>query len=164
MGVKEFKASANNGWHAELAHIAGDWQGVTRTWFGPDQLANESEISASIRPLLSGRFFLHEYECLFDGKPEQGLALYGFHIDEAQWEAAWVDDFHTGTAILFSQGTGETFNALGSYFAGANEPRWGWRTEISQPHSDRLLITMHNIPPGGEAVKAVEFDYRRKQP
>lgn len=162
MGVKEFEASRKNGRHAQLAQMAGNWQGTTRTWFGPDQLANESEITASIRPVLNGRFLLHEYECRFDGKPEQGVALYGFHIDEAQWEAAWVDDFHTGSAILFSQGVGDAFNAGGSYFAGAGEPRWGWRTEITQSDKDRLLITMYNRPPGGTEVKAVEFDYRRQ--
>lgn len=161
MSNEKLTASLKGGMHATFAAMAGAWQGVTRTWFGPDQLANEAPIRGTLRSVLGGRFLLHEYECTFDGRPESGMALYGYHIDEAQFEAAWIDDFHTGTAIQYAAGQGGHFNVLGSYFAGAGEPRWGWRTEITQPADDRLLIAMYNIPPGGEAVKAVEFDYRR---
>jgi hypothetical protein len=163
MANEKLSASIQDGVHARLAAMAGDWQGTTRTWFEPGQLANESAITATLRVVLGGRFVLHEYECTFQDKPEYGIALYGYHIDEAQFEAAWVDDFHTGTAIQFAQGSGNEFNVAGSYFAGDNEPRWGWRTEITQPSPDHLLIVMYNIPPGGQEVRAVEFDYRRRQ-
>ena len=158
---EKLSASLHDGAHRMLAAFEGDWRGTTRTWFGPDQLGNEADIKGSTRIILGGRFLLHEYECTFDGKPESGLAIYGYNIDEAQFEAAWVDDFHTGSAIQFASGQGKHFNVLGSYFAAEDHPRWGWRTEITQPAKDRLLIVMYNIPPGEDEVKAVEFDYRR---
>lgn len=160
---EKLAASLKEGAHAGLAAMAGDWQGTTRTWFGPDQLANEAPVTASMRLVLGGRFLLHEYTCTFNGKPESGLALYGYHIDEAQFEAAWIDDFHTGTAIQSASGTGENFSVTGSYYAGEGHPRWGWRTEIRQDAADHLLVTMYNIPPGEAEVKAVEFDYRRRR-
>lgn len=161
MASDTLQASQANGPHARLAAMAGDWHGTTRTWFEPDTIANESSIQGSLRLVLGGRFLLHEYECRMQGKPEHGIALYGHHLDEAQHEAVWVDTFHTGTSILFSQGTGEDFDVLGTYFAGQGEPRWGWRTTLSQPDDNRLLIVMYNRFPSGEEARAVEFDYRR---
>lgn len=164
MGNERLEASLRDGEHAKLARMAGEWRGMTRTWFGPEQLANEAAVAGSLKLVLGGRFLLHEYECTFQDKPEHGMALYGHHIDESMFEAAWIDDFHTGTAIHFAQGAQRqdgVFDVTGTYFAGASEPRWGWRTEIDQPVDDHLVITMFNVPPGGEAMKAVEFDYRR---
>lgn len=158
-------AISDSKFHQQLAAFAGDWQGTTRTWFEPGKLANEAEVRGNLRLVLGGRFLLHEYECTMQGKPEHGLAIYGHHIDEKMYEAAWIDDFHTGTAIQFAQGgseRNEAFDVLGSYFAGDGEPRWGWRTEITQPERDRLLIVMYNIPPGQAEAKAVSFEYRRQ--
>jgi len=161
MANEKFQASLSNGPHARLAAMAGEWQGTTRTWFEPDKLANEAPIRGSLRLVLGGRFLMHEYECTMQGKPEHGIALYGHHLDEGQYEAAWVDTFHTNTSILFSQGSGESFNVFATYFTVPGEPRWGWRTTIEQPDDDHLLIVMYNCLPSGEEARAVEFDYRR---
>jgi len=155
--------------HRRLARMAGDWEGVYRLWFERDMLASEAPQRGSLRPILGGRFLLHEYDWEFDDRRYSGVALLGFHIDEARWECAWVDSFHTGSSILFSQTAGKTdpgyFSALGSYGDGQTPPgpRWGWRTEIEQPSEDRLIITMTNISPDGEEAKAVEVEYTRRR-
>lgn len=154
--------------HRRLARMAGEWEGTYRLWFERDMLAAESGQRGSLRPVLGGRFLLHEYEWEFDGRRYAGVALIGYHIDERRWECAWVDSFHTGSSILFSQAAqpGEPghFAALGSYGDGQTPPgpRWGWRTEIEQADDDHLTITMTNISPEGEEAKAVEVEYARK--
>ncbi len=156
--------------------MAGEWEGVYRLWFERDMLAAESSQRGSIRTVLGGRFLLHEYSWEFDGRSYAGVALYGYHIDEKCWECAWIDSFHSGSSIMFSQGqvfshsAGETqpahFAVLGSYGDGQTPPgpRWDWRTEIEQPDDDRLVIVMTNISPDGEEAKAVEVDYARASP
>jgi hypothetical protein len=149
MANEKFETSLKEGAHARLAGMAGDWRGTTRTWFEAGKLGNESEIRGSIRVVLGGRFLLHEYECIFQGKPEQGIALYGYHLDESMFEAAWIDDFHTGTAIQFAQshghgqgqgqGRGDGFNVHGTYLqawasragAGARKSRSPKKTACS---------------------------------
>jgi hypothetical protein len=162
--------------HRRLARMAGEWEGVYRLWFERDMLAAESGQRGSLRPLLGGRFLLHEYEWEFDGRRYAGVAIIGYHIDEKRWECAWVDSFHTGSSILFSQTASRTasqvangaepdhFTVLGSYGDGQTPPgpRWGWRTEIEQPDDDHLVITMTNISPEGEEAKAVEVEYARR--
>lgn len=165
MGKQEFQASlAEGGMHHRLARMAGEWEGTFRLWFAADQLACESPQRGSIRSILGGRFLLHEYESSFDGEPIDGVAIYGYHLDEGVCESAWVESFGTGTSIMFSTGTaGEPrLSVLGSYGDGQGGPRWGWRTELEQPDADTLVITMTNITPEGEAVKAVETRYARR--
>ncbi len=167
--------SPQDGPHRRLARMAGEWEGVYRLWFERDMLAAESGQRGSLRAVLGGRFLLHEYSWEFDGRSYAGVALYGYHLDERRWECAWIDSFHSGSSIVFSQGqafshsAGETepahFAVLGSYGDGKTPPgpRWGWRTEIEQLDDDHLVIVMTNISPDGDEAKAVEVEYTRRK-
>jgi len=164
MGKTAFEtSSAHGGGHHRLARMAGEWKGRTKVWFGPDQLADESPQQGRIRTVAGGRFLLHEYDASFQGAAQQGVAIYGLHLDAKSYESAWVDSFHTGTSIMLSNSPAieERFTALGSYGDGQGGPPWGWRTQIKQPGDDELVITMFNISPQGEETKAVETRYGR---
>ena len=53
-----------------------------------------------------GRFMLYEYEGSLGGEPLQGAAIYGYNQAKEQFEAAWVDSFHNGSALMYSVGAG----------------------------------------------------------
>jgi hypothetical protein len=157
------RSAAAGGVHHRLAAMAGDWEGRFRLWFEADKLADESLQRGRIRVVGGGRFLLHEYEGRCGGEPFEGVALWGYHLDESAFECAWGESFGTGTSIMFSTGQlrDERFDALGSYGSGAGGERWGWRTELSQPDADHLDIRMFNISPAGDEALAVEVNYRR---
>lgn len=164
MGKAEFEASLASGAHAALARMAGQWEGRTQVWFDPDQPAvMDVPQRATFRSVLGGRFLLHEYAYGAGDEAGEGMALYGVHLDGEACQSAWVDTFHTGTALFFSHAPRDTagYSVLAHYGDGKGGPDWGWRTELSQPADDALLIVMFNIEPDGQASRAVETRYRR---
>lgn len=159
---ERLRRSIEAGAHARMARMVGEWAGETRTWFEPGKLADTSPWRGTVRSILEGAFVEIAYEGAIGGEALRGRALLGHHLDRERWEMAWVDGFHTGTAVMYSTGAGADggIDVRGHYPAG-DGPDWGWRTVIEQPDADRLVITMFNVTPGGEEAKAVEVQWRR---
>lgn len=163
MSQSKFEVSMESGIHHELQSLTGTWEGKTKTWFEPDVLADESDMKGTIRPILGGRFLLHEYQGSLSGKPFEGVAMMGFDIPNNNFQCAWIDSFHMGTGIMLSGGSrvGNGFSVLGSYSMPEFPEPWNWRTVVKLTDPDTLVITAYNISPQGQEDKATETIYRR---
>lgn len=162
MNDERFAASMEPGGpHHKLSLLVGRWQGTIKTWFEPQKPTDESTITGTMRPVLDGRFIVHEYETAFGGKPVSGMAIYGYHIDRQRYESVWIDSFGMGTGIMFSESDRNPgrLALLGSYGQGIS--RYGWRTEIVLDDPDHLTLTSYNIAPRGLLSKANEVQYVR---
>jgi len=162
---ENFQTSKNNGAHYKLSQLAGEWKGTAKTWFEPDTVADESPIKGSIRVIMDGRFIIHEYKGSLNEKPLEGMNIIGYNLSLNKFESAWIDSFHTGTAIMFSEGNrnAENLSVLGSYayVTPDTEQHWGWRTNIEMISNDEIKIIAYNISPDGEESKATEIHYKR---
>ena len=156
--------SKKDGAHALLARMVGNWKGTSKLWFEPDQLAEETPINGTLKLVLDGMHLLHEYEGTTMGKRQTGLAIHSYSLAEQRWQTAWIDSFHNGSRILFSESSADPAphrpNVMGHYPA-PPDPNWGWRTTLDLRADDHLVITHYNVDPDGMEGKAIEIDYRR---
>ncbi len=147
----------------QLASLAGRWQGITRTWFTPGELADESPWTATFRLVLGGRFLLYEYTGSLQNHTLEGVALIGYNQPRQAYEMAWADTFHMGSAIMFSSGgeKGRPFSVQGSYPDPSGGAPWGWRVALELEQVDQLVIRQYIITPQGEEGLGVETIYQR---
>jgi hypothetical protein len=141
----------------------GQWQGITRTWFEPEVLVDESEWSATIYPILGERFVQYDYMGSMQDNPLEGKATLGFNAMTGNFEMAWIDSFHQSTGIMYCKGpaTAAGISVLGSYLVDELGTSWGWRTDFELTSKNELAVRSYNITPDGVAYLGVETLYTR---
>jgi hypothetical protein len=145
-----------------ITNSIGEWTGVYRLWLEPGVLHSESPARGTIRPVLNGRYVVHDYVWDEQGIPQQGTMLLGSDGDEA-WHMAWIDTWHTGRSIMACKGeVGPDVSVVGSY--DGDGQTWGWRTMWAMPDPDRLVVEAWNVSPQGKEDKATETTYERSAP
>jgi hypothetical protein len=161
----KFEESKTKGAHNHLSRLEGSWKGTTKTWFDPSKLEDESPITGTMKLILDGRFILHEYTSSFGDKAITGMAIIGYHLELQKFQCAWIDSFHNGSAIMFSEGNKaeQNISVLGSYayVTPEVEQHWGWRTNIEILNDTEVVITAYNISPEGQETKATETVYKK---
>jgi hypothetical protein len=155
-----FEISAATGSHLLFKQMEGNWQGITKTWFEPDVLADESQVQANIHLILGGRFLMMGYAGSLQGRTLEGLMIIGKQLSINKFQSVWLDSFHTGTDIMFSESKRDAhhLSVLGTYLFATPEKEeiWGWRTRFELVNTDKLIITAFNVSPSGEESKATE--------
>jgi hypothetical protein len=163
---EKFESSKTSGVHYQLSRLVGEWEGTATTWFEAGKIGDQSPVQGTMRLILGSRFILHEYQGSMQGKRIEGMMILGYHLGLGKIQSAWVDSFHNGTAIMFSEGpAGSTDLDMKGTYAYVTPEKihyWGWRTEVEITGDNSLRITAYNISPEGEETKATETLYQRR--
>lgn len=143
-----------------LIDLAGRWRGTSVFQDPSNNLQDESLSTATITPIVHGRFVRFDYTWAYNGKPQEGSFLIGLVRSTSALTMHWIDSFHMSDVVMACQGTIDeagTIDVRGSYAAPPG-PDWGWRTVFTlTPNSIRMV--MFNIWPEGKEELAVEAEY-----
>lgn len=144
-----------------LRGATGAWTGANRLHDPNTGTPEDTPATATITPILGGRFVRVDYSWSYQGQPQEGSYLIGHDPKAGTATAYWVDSWHMGRQGMACVGTadGGAIDVVGSYPAPPG-PDWGWRTRI-EPAESRLALTMWNLTPEGEAGIAVEAVFSR---
>jgi hypothetical protein len=141
----------------------GSWRGNNRLQDPNTNTPEDSLATATVIPVLGGRFVRLDYTWEYQGQPQAGSLLIGYEAEAEVVTAHWIDTWHMGDKVMACRGTpgsnGE-ISVQGSY-AVPPGPDWGWRTIIRPQENQSLQIIMFNIWPDGREELAVETDYTR---
>lgn len=145
-----------------LIACAGAWQGTSTLEDPHNGIADESPSTATVTPLLGGRFVRVDYTWSYQQKPQEGSLLLGYQAKAETATGHWIDSFHNGDKVMVCAGTvppGDPLSVRGSYAAPPG-PDWGWRIDVL-PDGDTLRIVHYNVWPEGKEELAVESRYTR---
>ena len=148
-----------------LAACAGKWHGTNRLQDPNLNVADDSAATATLTPLLGGKFVRMDYTWAYHGTPQEGSLLIGFTSGPAVVTAQWIDTWHMGESVMSCHGTAEPDGSIivrGTYAVppGAD---WGWRIVLEPGDAGAVRLIMYNVDPDGHEELAVEADYTRTE-
>ncbi len=146
-----------------LRSSAGEWRGASILQDPESGIHEECLSTATVTPLLGGKFVRLDYTWSYRDKPQEGSLLVGADAKAGLVTVHWIDSWHMGTKVMACTGTlpnGRTLGVRGTYAAPPG-PDWGWRIDITPDERSKLGILMFNVTPDGQEAEAVRATYSR---
>ncbi|MGH9732070.1 MAG: DUF1579 family protein [Candidatus Acidiferrales bacterium] len=146
--------------HAQLMKRAGKYT-TTMTFSAPGVEPQESTGTATLKPVLGGRFLEEENSGESSGQPSAGLRLYGYNNGSKQYEAIWIYTGSTAFLVLdgASDDNGKTVRYTGA-FLGPDGSKQTLRVTVQQQDADHFVVRLLGEGPGG-ATSTLATTYTR---
>ena len=78
----------------------GSWRGNNRLQDPNTNTPVDSPSTATIMPVLGGRFMRMDYTWEYLGKPQAGSLLIGYEAEAEVATAHWIDTWHMGDKVM----------------------------------------------------------------
>lgn len=154
-------------------HLSGEWTYESKCWMNPADPPCLSSGSASVKPVMGGRFLLGDYtgKVSMPGPEGQlmdvdfvGMMVTGYDNVTKKFVNTWIDNFNTG--IMKSEGSYDAATRTITYHGESPDPMQG-----NKLVKVRMLIRIVNKnehvmewyqPHDGKEAKTMEITYKRK--
>ena len=148
--------------HTKLMKLAGEYSVTMKFFSDPRAEPIESSGTATLKPILGGRFLEEENSGDSFGQPYSGERIYGYNKGSKQYEAIWI---YTGsTAFLVLNGTsdddGKTVRYSGAFLGPDGKPQ-ELHVTFKQVDSDHFIVRLFGSGPA-DSAPVVETTYTRK--
>lgn len=152
--------------HAFLVEGAGVWEGKGKMWMAPGMTPIDSESTATITPIMDGRYVKCEMAGEMPGMgPFNGFGIYGFDNVSQKFQSSWIDNMSTGQ--MFGTGErssdGKTLTWTYTYQCPITKKATTMREIERITGKDTRTMEMHGIDPkSGKEFKMMEITLTRK--
>src|SRR5262245_22069915 len=108
--------------HKLLSGMAGNWDYTVKMWMDPSAPATSSSGTATIKPIMDGRYFVGDFSGKMkmpgeDGKvkemPFKGMSIDGYDNVKKKFISTWCDNM--GTGMMMSEGTYDSAAKMFTY-------------------------------------------------
>lgn len=89
----------------KIAASKGPWSGRYVLQDPMNNIADDSESSLTVVPVLRGRFVRLDYTWAYHDDPQEGSMLIGRNPKSGGVTAHWIDTWHNGTGAMACTGT-----------------------------------------------------------
>jgi Protein of unknown function (DUF1579) len=143
--------------------LVGMWDGSNRLTMAPTDPVRDSDSTACVGLEANKKFLKINYEWSFDGKPHEGLMIFGFG-KESKMTSVWIDSFHQSGDFMNCVGTIEGDKiSVKAHYTQPEYSDWAWRTNVEFISEDSFTFTMFNVEPDGTEHVAVESKFDRRK-
>jgi len=150
--------------HQKLQPLVGDWNFTLKMWMDPSQPPAELRGTVQRKWIMGGRFVQETVKGEFEGKPFEGLGLWGYDSGEKKFTTVRA----CGLCGTVSSGHSD-IDAAGTKFVCATEGRCPLtgqtikgRDEVVIESDDKIVTNIYKTI-GGEEAKVMEIVSVRKK-
>ncbi len=151
--------------HKQMAKMVGTWKVHAKSWMAANAPPVESDGTATVKPVLGGRFFLSDFEGAMMGQPFQGLGLDGYDNGRQKHVGVWADSM--GTMIAMFEGNcsndGKVVDMRSNYEDPLTHKPTYMRTVTTQKSDDTVVMEGFGPGPDGAEIKMMELTYTRNR-
>ncbi|MHC5025095.1 MAG: DUF1579 domain-containing protein [Planctomycetota bacterium] len=155
--------------HEHMLKSAGTWHQETKHWVNPDSAPDVSTATATMTPIMDGRFMLEKVRGTgeVNGEPYEfeGMGIFGFDKAKKKHVLAWVDNM--STRIMTGEGTADPTGKIITYFTTMPDPMSGGMMElksVATAHdNDHQTVEVFTKDPDGSWIRSMEQVLTRKK-
>jgi len=158
------QAGKKNEHHARLGKMAGKWKASVQSWFAPGAPPNVSEATASIAPIMDGRFMLEQVNGAWGDMPFEGMSIAGYNNLEKRYETVWCDNMGTGLMMYHGQydSTKDAIVSHTEFLDPMTNKMKKSRTVARWASPDKMVFESFTAGPDGKEFREMEIVYTRQ--
>jgi hypothetical protein len=131
-------------------------------WMGPGE-PTVSAGKSKMELIFGGRYLKEHFRCDMEGKPFEGMGLFGYDKIKKKYVAVWCDNFSTG--IIMTEGTYDEATKTLTMTGESVDPLKGpykMKQVVREVSKDKQIFEMYRIGADGSERKEMEITYTRQ--
>lgn len=150
--------------HRRLDPLVGRYKVIAKYWKAPKGEPEVTTGTAEFSWILDGHYLMMKYNSTFEGKPFEGIGVFGYSNTKQEYQSAWADTM--GMEMMMSKGNFDTTGALvfnGEFKCPVTDNKMTTREVLRLGNGRHVYEMYHPAMDGSGDFKAMEIVYELDQ-